>query len=327
MRSGLTDGVTCCYCDSSELETFEHLFINCPATKRMWTYYASATSLHGPFIQLKDTIMKWWNTDCASKLKPLYKVVPTFILWQVWKRRNIIKHGGKMSVHMMGVEINRNIYYLALQKYPWLRNLPNSWPMIVMFLEAYKPWIKCKVIRWKFPMEYRFKCNSDGDFKGNQEIGAGAFCIRDITGKLMYAEVQRIYGVSSLRIEAVALRIDLEYCVEHNFLPVTLETNSLTLKKVLDGIWEVPWNLSREIRRINRLRSNQNMKIGHTPRERNQLTNFLANFVFSFAGTQVLKFNSIHEIPNEGKAIYSMDINQVATLRLIKCQNKDFTVQ
>lgn len=85
------------------------------------------------------------------KLKPLFNVISGLICWEIWKRRNKLRHGDKMSFYSMISEINRNIHQLATVKYPWLRNIPKEWPSLVRFLEGYKPCVVPKVIYWKAP--------------------------------------------------------------------------------------------------------------------------------------------------------------------------------
>ena len=237
-------------CENNMMETVEHLFISCTVAKKCWETFAGAAGIQGPFAQLKHIIYKWWNVECTPKLKPIYKAIPAFIIWQIWKRRNMIKHGGKMSFHAMDMEINRNIIMFAQVRYPWLKGIPNNWPMLVKFFEEYTPIIECKVVYWKVPNVGSYKCNSDKSTKVNPGPSSNAFCIRDGVGDLIYAEASRIADGSILMAKVMALRIGLEYCISHNLLPVVLETDSLTLKKVLDGIWEVPWGLTMETKKI-----------------------------------------------------------------------------
>ncbi|MCD7465822.1 hypothetical protein HAX54_001991, partial [Datura stramonium] len=35
------------------------------------------------FLQLKATLDKWWLAEGESKLRSVYKAVPTFIIWQI----------------------------------------------------------------------------------------------------------------------------------------------------------------------------------------------------------------------------------------------------
>lgn len=55
-----------------------------------------------------------------------------------------------MTRHAMVMEINRNIYMFIVSRYPWLSEVPQTWPLIVNFLESYNPILSSKVIRWNF---------------------------------------------------------------------------------------------------------------------------------------------------------------------------------
>uniref|UniRef100_A0A0V0H0Q7 Putative ovule protein n=1 Tax=Solanum chacoense TaxID=4108 RepID=A0A0V0H0Q7_SOLCH len=76
----------------------------------LWRYFVNTVGVEGSFLHLKDSIYKWWNTDASTKLIPILKAIPMFILWQVWKRRNIIRCGGKMSYLNMSKEMAKIIF-------------------------------------------------------------------------------------------------------------------------------------------------------------------------------------------------------------------------
>ncbi|KAH0725256.1 hypothetical protein KY284_001121 [Solanum tuberosum] len=123
----------------------------------------------------------------------------------------MIRHGGKMFVQGMMMEINRNLHYLAITRYPWLWNIPDSLPLIVKFFEAYTPLIECKVVKWKLPNEGVYKCISDGASKGNPGPSASAFCIRNDAGEFIFAEAKSLESATSLEVVPVALRSGLEF--------------------------------------------------------------------------------------------------------------------
>ncbi|KAK4724266.1 hypothetical protein R3W88_027045 [Solanum pinnatisectum] len=185
---------------------------------------------------LNDTIHKWWSKDCSSKLRPLFKVVPSFINWQIWKRRNIISHRGNMSFYGMVMEVNINLYHLDTFTYQWLQNIPNTWHLMLV-----------------------------------------AFCIRNDEGNLIHAESFGLGITSVLMSETMALRRGLEYSIIHQYLPVILETDSLMLQKILNGIWEVSWSSRVEVKRINGLRINVDARVEHTLREGNTFADYLCN--------------------------------------------------
>ncbi|KAH0776735.1 hypothetical protein KY290_008146 [Solanum tuberosum] len=67
--------------------------------------FVAGAGIEGPFHHLKNIVWNWWKTEVSPKLKPIYKTVPLFILWQIWKRRNKIKYGGKMSQISMSMVV------------------------------------------------------------------------------------------------------------------------------------------------------------------------------------------------------------------------------
>lgn len=70
------------------------------------------------------------------------------------------------------------------------------------------------------------------------------------------------------------MRLGLEYCVHHNLLPVTLEADFLSLKKIVDGIWEISWGIMMEIKRIKMLMDNKEVVVENIFREGKQLAEF-----------------------------------------------------
>ncbi|WMV33526.1 hypothetical protein MTR67_026911 [Solanum verrucosum] len=97
------------------------------ALSRLWSEFTAVAGIDGPFLHLKaDIVWKWWKAEVSPKLKLIYKAVPLFILWQIWKRRNKIKHGGKMSTNYMIMEVGRLIHLMAKNLYPWMRDIPGS---------------------------------------------------------------------------------------------------------------------------------------------------------------------------------------------------------
>ncbi|KAK4724151.1 hypothetical protein R3W88_026930 [Solanum pinnatisectum] len=159
--------------------------MQCPISKDLWSLFTGATGGQGPFVQIKQTLDKWWKSDCVDKLKSLFRAVPIFIIWQIWKRRNIISHGGRMSKNAMIMEINRNLYLLASYKYP------------------------CKVVTWECPSEGKSKCNSDGTFKHMLGVGSNAFCIQNHYGDFIFVDTRKVELSSALEVKVRALGVEV----------------------------------------------------------------------------------------------------------------------
>lgn len=151
--------------------------MKCSVSKSICAYFAGIEGIDGPFLHLKDNARKLLNATTILKLKLIYKSIPMFVLWKIWKRRNAIKHGGKMSYMSTRIEITRHLIYLTKFLFPWLRNIPNSWLELVGFLENYIPRIGCTVVCWKLPSMGKYKCNSDEASKGNLVLALVLFTL------------------------------------------------------------------------------------------------------------------------------------------------------
>lgn len=85
-KNGIDIFLRCRCCENPQPETIIHLFLIGESAKSFWSLSTGASAVQGPFIQLNQAITQWWNGDYATKLKPLYQVAQTIIMWQLWKR-------------------------------------------------------------------------------------------------------------------------------------------------------------------------------------------------------------------------------------------------
>lgn len=104
------DDILCYCCDQMVNETFHHLFLTCPAAQQVWNFFSRGVEIQCPCNSLKESIYKWWTVEGSSKLKVVLNVVPCFVLWALWKRRNKIKHGESCSIQGEVVEISKNLH-------------------------------------------------------------------------------------------------------------------------------------------------------------------------------------------------------------------------
>ncbi|KAH0670595.1 hypothetical protein KY285_010952 [Solanum tuberosum] len=195
--------------------------------------------------------------------------------------------------------VERLIHLMAKNLYLWMRDIPGFLPRLVKFMEDYTPVIGCKVVKWIKHM-VGYKCNLDGASKGNPGPSSRAYCIRDVEGNFVYAEVKRIEDNNNLKAEIKAITMGLEYCRTKEIFPVILETGSLAVKKMIYGEWDVPWSVTMEIRKIKHLMKEREVVIEHVFREGNK------------------------ELPNDAKVLLNMDKARIANLRIRKMQNTNY---
>ncbi|XP_019225001.1 PREDICTED: uncharacterized protein LOC109206620 [Nicotiana attenuata] len=291
----------CWCCQQPQEETIQHIFLTSATASKVWNLFMGAAAITVPLVQLKQVIRHWWNAQCCPKLKPLFQAVPTIITWELWKKRNAGKYGGSVTTHRVIHEVNRTLHYLANVRYAWLPNIPLLWPDMIQYFEGYKPVIITRRITWQLPFQGWYKCNTDGASRGNPGPSSLGFCVRNDEGDLIYARAVDLGETTNVVAEARAIVQGLEYCVEHNLHPLILETDSLVMKKVIEKEWDTPWTISQEVRRIKEIMDNFNVIIQHVFREGNVVADFIANIVFSFAGTS--EFHSFSELPSAGRSV------------------------
>ncbi|XP_075083488.1 uncharacterized protein LOC142167230 [Nicotiana tabacum] len=185
-------------------------------------------------LKLKQVIRHWWNAQFCPTLKPLYQAVPSIITWELWKKRNVGKHGGSVSKDRVIREVNRTLHQLARVRYAWLSNIPLLWPDIIQFFEGYKLILITRRVTWQLPHYGWYKCNTDGASKENPGPSSLGFCVRNDEGNLVYAR-----------------EVDL----------------GVTTNVVIEGGWDPPWAIVPDVQKIKDMRDNFNVIFQHVFRE------------------------------------------------------------
>ncbi|XP_060202283.1 uncharacterized protein LOC132630733 [Lycium barbarum] len=278
----------CCCCQNAQIETINHMFLCGELATKVWRYFNMGAGLSMNCVQVKQAIRSWWEAKCHFKMKTIYKAVPAFIVWEIWKWRNHRLHGGNMNLNRVLYDINMNIHMLCKLQFPGM-NIPTIWHQMVQFFEGYKPTVICRIIEWRRPAPGIYKCNTDGAAKGNPGPSSSAFCIRNEKGDLVYAAAKSLADgtniVAEAEAEAEAVRMGLRHCVVKQLFPLIIETDSMTMKMILNDEWKVPWSISMLVDDIKRMMTDHTVSVEHIHREGNGLAIFLTNFVFGFAGS------------------------------------------
>lgn len=128
-----------------------------------------------------------------------------------------------------------------------------------------------------------YKFNSDETSKGNIGSSSIAFCIINDEGDLVYESRRQPQENTSTYAETLAMKKGCNYCVEHHKVPLEFEADSFSLVKMVKWEWQIPWTIRGIIRKIQNMMELELIKLQHTYREENTLTDFLANWCFNFA--------------------------------------------
>ncbi|XP_009804158.2 uncharacterized protein [Nicotiana sylvestris] len=202
-------------------------------------------------------------------------------------------------------DINRTLHQLARVRYAWMPNIPLLWPDITQYFEGYKPILITTRVTRQLPFHGWYKCNTDGALKGNPGPSLLGVFVRNDEGDVVYARAVDLGVTTNVVAEAKAILQGLEYCVEHDLHPLILETNSLVMKKVIEGECDPLWVIANDVKKIREMKGNFNVIFQHVFREGNSVADFIANIVFFFAGTS--EFHSFTELPSAGSRLINLD--------------------
>ncbi|XP_019233145.1 PREDICTED: uncharacterized protein LOC109213772 [Nicotiana attenuata] len=109
-----------------------------------------------------------------------------------------------------------------------------------------------------------YKCNTDGASKGNPCPSSLGFCVRNDEGDAVYAKAVYLGVTTNVVVESKAILQGLEYCVEHDLHPLILETDSLVMKKVIEGELDPPWLIANDVKKIIEMKENFQVHLSFT---------------------------------------------------------------
>ncbi|KAK4708059.1 hypothetical protein R3W88_028984 [Solanum pinnatisectum] len=314
-RWGVQGPSKCWCCESPNQETLAHVFLKSYTTNRTWSYFCSFAGLNTASLNLREVIMLWWGSDIKKDMKPYYRAVPCFAIWELWRRRNKMKHKGKKaSLPRVIHNVTRNIFMLIQLRKPRIR-CPLLWPEMLKELDAYRTKMKVTKVIWEFPPASWVKYNTDGASRGNPGLSSYAFCLRDDKGDIMYAKGKMIETTTNTVAEAKAKAIleTSKHCNQSNHTRIIIQTDSMLLCKVLEGKWTTPWIITDMVAEIRTYLQNKQHIFQHILREGNQLAYYLANIAIDEGNCILTDYKSIEP---EGKKIIISDKLKCPYLRV-----------
>ncbi|XP_049388482.1 uncharacterized protein LOC125852843 [Solanum stenotomum] len=140
------------------------------------------------------------------------------------------------------------------------------------------------------------------------------FCIRDDRGDIRYARAKGIGITTNTEVEVLAIHKVLEYSYYNDLRGITIETDSLSLKKMLLNQWKVPWEIIKRIEDIRQRLQQLDARIIHNFREGNTVADSLANEVIDTQYTT--EYNNFQELPSYIRRLINMDKAQIPNLRI-----------
>ncbi|XP_071923161.1 uncharacterized protein [Coffea arabica] len=200
----------------------QHVFMSGDVAKAVWKFFGPLGSLSGLNLaqeHLTVQLANWWYKPTKSKrLKFVFRLLPVFVCWNLWKTRNsTVFEGVIKDVRSIYRSIFQNLKDAYWMKFGELQQV-TSWPQFLGLVEQRPDVVKFRLVHWQAPRLSMFKLNIDGCSKGNPGLSGGGGILRDGSGKFIFAFAGCFDVATSLQAEAKALALGLSLCVQRNFL-------------------------------------------------------------------------------------------------------------
>lgn len=112
--------------------------------------------------------------------------------------------------------------------------------------------------------------------------------------------------------ESRTIREALVYCSNHGCENIEVETDSLSLRNILNNLWKIPWEFLEIVKDILRLMQSKDIQFKHIYIEENHLADFITNITIDIESKQV--FNTFNQLPC--RRLLNMDKYKISAIRL-----------
>jgi ribonuclease HI len=298
-KRGFIGPSICTLCQQQE-ETMEHLFNRCHYSQWIWDQGSQAMHRSNRNRNnIRDTLENWDSLSYKNPiLARIWKILPGFTLWKIWKERNKIIFHSKASTPALTWEIIAMLIRETIRSKPWTsEDLKCSlggamhFPKLAAQSEQsshvnvtnHQP---SSPTTWSPPPIGFIKINFDGASKGNPGPAGFGATLRNSNGKILYLVAGFMGENTNNAAELTGLLHGLQAAIDNHFHKITLEGDSQIIiqliTKILHG--ENPlkispsWRLSGLLEDFGALHSpNLTIIPSHVKREANKVADCLEN--------------------------------------------------
>nr|XP_009615317.1 uncharacterized protein LOC104108057 [Nicotiana tomentosiformis] len=307
-----------CYCccpaiNRTELEDINHLFCQGDLARKIWRKFAGPLGIGWNFNSLNITLWSWWNHKSSNPIaRFITKNLPLIICWELWKSRCCNKfEGTRPSIYITSSNIT--IFFLQIIKKQFSRvRIRDSWSIIYIACDAHIQQTSSFPVKWIIPLAQIVKLNSD-ESCSNGKYGGGGI-IRDQEGNFITAYSISLGVGTNNYAEAEALLFGLKWCADRGLKRAIGESDSLLMVKCAKREWKPPWNISNQVKEIQKMIEVHSFNINHCFREANRPANNLATLSHRIEGNKI--FNLFSDLPSHIRGLVNMDKWSLPTFRI-----------
>lgn len=248
-RFGVHGPSWCFCCVNPQHESFNHIF---STARKVWQFFEFEAGIFDPGVSIRCHLVKWWLSSVRNvQTAFVFRVLPVFVCWFLWKARNAYFFEGKqIPWSVICDQILSSVLDSFSLQFKGLSCDFSSWPHFLRSLSTLPRHSKVMQVQW-FPSAHSLvKLNSDGCSKGNPGIGGGGGLLRDSQGYFLFGFSCYFGWVSSLQAEIKALLFGVKLCLSKGYTLLHIECDSLLLVEMIKGKSGGPWTVQRDLQEL-----------------------------------------------------------------------------
>ncbi|XP_071909708.1 uncharacterized protein [Coffea arabica] len=312
-RFGICGPSRCWCCQEPQEESLEHVFFSGEGARTLWRYFEIHPGEMAGVHTLRHMAGLWWLRKGSNEfLRFVFRIVPSVICWELWKARNRgVFEGQRLRGQDMETRVLQVLVEVCQARFPTLRCADASWEGLVREMSCRQERWSVRTVHWVMPQS-GWKLNVDGCSRGNLGLSGGGGLVRDCNGEFVFGFSERFGLLTSLRAEMRALLVGIKHCIARGFLEIHLESDSLSLIRMVRGESVCPWEMQRDLDDL--LQFKQHFRtVVHCYREANVPADRLANLGADFSDSQL--FQSLLDLPQWIRGAIRLDQLGIPSIR------------
>ncbi|XP_027174456.1 uncharacterized protein LOC113774088 [Coffea eugenioides] len=219
--------VSRCLCCHQEEESLNHLFLKGPVASRVWEHFGRRFGILDVVrYSLASVWMSWFDSVSPGQVDHIRTVVPTLILWSLWKLRNHARFenlafSAQQVIVMVNVFVDQLGAARILNATHFRGDGNNPW---AAWVGRQARRVECRTVSWQRPSPHYYKLNTDASVYQGRASGGGL--LRNMDGNLVFAFYKEFGESDVLMAESLSLMHDLLLCSERQAQNLLVEVDS-----------------------------------------------------------------------------------------------------
>ncbi|XP_056691767.1 uncharacterized protein [Spinacia oleracea] len=278
----------CALCGCN-METSNHLFIQCPISRSLWCWWLNIWGLQWVFpSDLRDVFIQWLPPHKGAFFKKIWLASFSIIIWTIWKERNLrIFQQKSETIHQL-----QNLVLLRMcwwikgwgDPFPYNPNEVLRNPTCLQWGSSKKtPGLSITpytIADWAPPAENALKWNVDASYHPSSRKSAIGGVLRDSKGNFIcvFSSPIPCMEINPAEIYAIhrAIQVSLNCSNTIGNRTISVESDSANAVKWCNEKSGGPWNVHFIINFIRNNAAAHNIEISHKSRASNMVADCLA---------------------------------------------------